>query len=264
MKNSRIVSFVIGALTFPIFLPMGYTQTNTKWAQIGQLGLGIQCGYFWNRDVGVIATGNGQFYYLKSGGVWRSGQKMPDLSTVNSIRCFDGKTLYATVAGKFVYQLWKSLDSGVTWTLLPTQNGDFLGGTDNGPDVYWSYVSNAPAFKGSTVVRLDSLDILSPIDDGELAPPYTSFDGGRTWPRGKLTGPPFFDYDYYAGCGACVDHINKLYYATAEMGNPGMFRSSDSGRSWTCLLSLPQNLVMMDDVEGIYDKTFIQTSIGLY
>ena len=162
-------------------------------------------------------------------------------------------------------ELWRSNDSGVTWNRVPSviDDGNDLG--DNGPDVYWNYKLNSPVLYGSTDVRLDSLNIVSPFDWVGFAPAYTSRDGGQTWSQGAISGPPFpYGYNYASGCGACVDLINKLCYSAAEGGQPGVFRSSDSGRNWVCLLNLPQNLYMMDDIEGIYDKTFIQTSQGLY
>ncbi len=264
MKFRKFVLFL--SVPFVLANTSVHAQINT-WEEIGQIDKGIQCGYFWNRGEGVIATGNGQYYYMKNG-LWRVGQKLGSASLVNSIRCFDGHTLYSPVYSYLNfngYELWKSTDSGVTWNQVPSpiNAGNDIG--DNGPDVYWNYRTNVPVLFGSTTVRLDSLDIVSTADWGAFAPPYTSRNGGQSWPIGTISGPSFPDgYNYAAGCGACVDQINKLYYAAADGGQPGLFRSRDSGRSWVCLLNLPQNLFMMDDVEGIYDKTFIQTSNGMY
>ncbi len=262
MKLRKLVLFLL--VPFTVSNPSVHAQMN-RWEEIGQLGLGIQCGYFWNRDNGVIATGDGQYYYMKNGGGWKAGQKLPKGALVNSIRCFDGSTLYSPVLGyanTSEYELWRSTDSGVTWNQLSA--GIVTNGPgDNGPDVYWNYRLNGPVLRGSTDVRLDSLDIISTWDYTGQGPPTSSLDGGLTWGTGTLTKASIY-YNYYSGCGGCADQINKLYYATAEAGYPGMFRSSDSGRSWTCLTSLPQNLFMMDDVEGLYDKTFIQTSQGMY
>ncbi len=50
---------------------------SVTWRMIGQpLGLGLQCGYFWNRGEGVVVSGAGQFFYLRNG-TWRTGLKLP-------------------------------------------------------------------------------------------------------------------------------------------------------------------------------------------
>src|SRR5581483_1100856 len=196
-----------------------------KWQQIGlRLGLGIQCGYFWNRGEGVIATGSGQFYYLRNG-AWHAGLKLPYGALINSIRCFDGKTLYAPALNRFngASQLWKSVDSGITWSQAYVTNA-WPGQSNNGPDVYWSYRSNATVLWGSTVVRLDSQDLAATFDFFGTGPPSYSTDGGRSWVTRSLLFDSITGYNYYSGSGVCADRINKLYYATSESGYPGMFR----------------------------------------
>ena len=246
-------------------LASGARAQHVTWKQLGgSLGFGIQCGYFWNRGEGVVATGAGQFYYLRNG-VWHTGPKLIYGSSVNSIRCFDGRTLYAPVLYNHrSQQLWQSNDSGVTWSQIPIQYWDanFTGG-NNGSDVYWNYRLNAPVLRGTTTIRLDSADLASTSDYFGEGPAETSFDGGASWGMG-VWNKNVSSYNYYTGGGVCADRTNKLYYSTAEAGQPGMFRSSDSGRTWSVLTSLPQNLFMMDEVNGIYDKTFIQTSLGCY
>ncbi|HET6400317.1 MAG TPA: T9SS type A sorting domain-containing protein [Candidatus Kapabacteria bacterium] len=258
---------IASSTILPMLPSAGYAQGVT-WERIGQLDFGIQCGYFWNSGTGVVVTGQAQFYYMKDGQSWRAGLKLPYGSLVNSIRCFDGTTLYAPVLYEHVSEeLWQSTDSGVTWTQVPANVILNPPAGNNGTDVYWDYRSNAPIMRGTTTARLDSFDIASTSDFFGQGPPPSSTDGGRSWFVGGLAnvGP---NYNYYSGSGACADRVNKLYYACTESGASGMFRSTDSGKYWTCLPiggnALPQNLFMMDDVEGIYDKTFLQTSKGMY
>ncbi|GEM_PF-2616666 len=257
--NRYSASFLTAILTVASLSESALGQT---WQQIGpRLGFGIQCGYFWNRGTGVVATGSGQFYYLR-GGVWKAGQQLPHTSYVNSIRSFDGATLYAPVLrNKNTCQLWISSDSGVTWK--QTSFSSTWNWVD-GPDVWWDYKTQTPVLRGSTDVRLDSQDIVSTFDYWGTGPPNYTLDGGKTWQKGAYVTPPPTSYNVYCGFGACVDLTNKLYYACVESGFPGLFRSSDSGRTWTIITSIPQNLFMMDDVEGIYDHTYIQTSNGIY
>src|SRR5665213_99178 len=251
----RIVRLLLALMAIPLFSSAVHSQT-VSWHKIGQLGIGIECGFFWNRNEGVVATNSRQFYYLKDGKGWRAGLQLRSGSSINSIRCFDGKTLYAAVDFQ---QLWKSTDSGVTWSYVPSAPAT---NPSPGIDVFWNYTTNAPVLRGSIVARLDSLDLISTMDDCD-ATPYFSHDGGRSWINSKFIAPRSYHF-FYAGLGACADLTNKLYYAAGEAGAPEIARSKDTGRTWTPLTSLPQNLFMVDDVEGIYDKTFIQTSKGLY
>ncbi len=260
MMKQHARAFIL--IMLPLLASNAWAQ-SVSWKQVGNaLGFGIQCGYFWNRGEGVVATGAGQIYYLRSG-VWRTGLKLPYGSVVNSIRCFNGKTLYAPVLNRFsgfVYQLWQSNDSGSTWTETSLHSASL--GVD-GADVYWNYWTNSPVMMGSTDVRLDSLDMISTFDYWGQGPPLVSSNGGRSWQFGPLIDS-IAGYNYYSGFGACADLTNKIYYASSESGYPGAFRSVDSGRTWTCVANMPTSLYMLDDIEGIYDKTFIQTNKGLY
>src|SRR5665213_1746489 len=186
-----IARVFLGALAASLaMLPMvtsaGYAQAVT-WERIGQLDFGIQCGYFWNRGEGVVATGNAQFYYMKNGQPWRAGLKLPYGSLVNSIRCFDGTTLYAPVLYLHgLEQLWQSKDSGVTWKQVPATLIQNPPAGNNGTDVYWDYWTNAPIMRGTTTARLDSFDIVSTSDFFGQGPPPCSTDGGRSWFVGGL------------------------------------------------------------------------------
>src|SRR5665213_1000789 len=112
----RIVRLLLALMAIPLFSSAVHSQT-VSWHKIRQLGIGIECGFFWNRNESIVATNSRQFYYLKDGKGWRAGLQLRSGSSINSIRCFDGKTLYAAVDFQ---QLWKSTDSGVTWSYVPS------------------------------------------------------------------------------------------------------------------------------------------------
>ncbi|MDP4200363.1 MAG: hypothetical protein Q8922_15265 [Bacteroidota bacterium] len=218
------------------------------WHYMGKAG--ATCGYFWNARTGVTGYGT-SILYTRDGRTWRDGSGLTGNLFVSSIRCFDGRTLYAAGLNRGVGngEVWKSTDSGVSWSFVFSQPLGINPNGWEGADVYWDYKANAPALRGTTVVSLDSNHLFNTQGDWAA---YRSMDGGISW---KSCGSSI------AGFSAYADPLNKLYYSSQEIGY--ILSSTDSGMTWNSLPKMP-SVAWMDGVEGCGEKIFVRTGVGLY
>ena len=257
MRRSGLLAALV---VLVLGLPHKASAQPYTWRLMVKLPTPIVCGYFWDAGLGVIASDT-QIYYTRDGASWKPSASFPSGYWVNTIRSFDRKTLYAAVmdggatpatnGNRVTSEIWRSNDSGVTWTYVSRSFAQ------NGTDVFWSYIFNAPMQKGSTVARMDSNHLAAAGDDASTlnggaitvpAPQYSS-DGGWTW----NTGAVLSNIGGWGGYSVFADTINRIYYAAIENGW-GLMTSTDLGVTWL-QLTMP-NYGWADGVEGAGDKIY--------
>lgn len=245
-------------------------QQTYTWRQIGQLPAAGgkwdgYCGYFWNAQTGVVANKT-QFYYTRDGHTWIPGKSFPSRCWINSIRCFDGHTLYAPVMyggrdqssyfSNVTAEVWMSADSGVSWQLFQTTKASF------GIDVYWNYVKKSPstAHTFSTVARIDSLNLVGTFDDGNGGWILYSADGGNVWNQINALR---LNFPFELGYGIAADTATRTVWAALESVDPCLVRSTDYGHKWTVMNGLPGKS-WLDDVESAAGRVYYETQHGFY
>ncbi len=170
---------------------------------------------------------SGVYYSDDLGANWKLSAGLPsdNLTVYNTSWIYPVNSAGSLVSGFTPYLLantsqgiYKSLDSGLTWTALPSSPTG-----PNGPMVYtttWSYVEGA-----SPAMRL--------IAAVEGAGVFRSDDGGNTWvisnaglPSGVIS----------PSSGVSQDGSNTQTYYIALDGQ-GAYRSTDRGASWSLFAS---------------------------
>jgi hypothetical protein len=242
---------------------------QTNWRSIGNFpGYYFLTGYFWNAKVGVAGDVH-QLIYTRNGISWNNSSTsgLPVMASRMSMRCFDGKTVYAALLDNFgsvggFAELWSSTDSGASWNRIqqiPLTTA-YVPPFVNGVDVYWDYATNTPVLCGTIVAQLGKYNLVASADDQAILP-YFSWNGGRSWYNGTLV--PSSTFSYGGGYGAWVDTVKHIFYACAEDGPPHIMQSLDSGLTWSFLPVAPPSPFIIDDLEGASDKLFVQGSTGV-
>jgi photosystem II stability/assembly factor-like uncharacterized protein len=205
---------------------MKSTNGGGTWTQInsglGNYTVGMMVMNEYNRNVLIAATSNGIFKTVNAGATW--SRKSPNTNNYKDIKYHTSDTniVYAVEGSVF----YRSTDGGNTFTAI-SGNGTsnltlgtraVIGVSPAAPDYVYVVLAN-PTYKGT----------------------YLSRDKGVTFTQ-KSSTPNIFDYST-SGSGtssqssydmtAVVDTAN---FGIIYVGGINVFRSLDSGATWTCLL----------------------------
>ncbi len=244
-------------LFFGIIVPTIVLAQARVWHSSGQLPSTGICGYFWNEQTGVAATVD-QFFYTRDGLTWQQGSAaLATNSSIYTIRCFDGKTLYAAVSNRTANECWSSTDKGVTWNLVLSVSPKI----NKEVDVFWDYNSNSPQLASGSVARMDGLHLIRSADDSSHTLAYWSNDGGTSWNPPFSVPPPFWD----GGWCAYADTVTKTFFIGSEdLRNSEILESTDYGQTWRVYPPTMPTVHWVDDIEGSGSRLYFQNINGLY
>ncbi|HET6400318.1 MAG TPA: T9SS type A sorting domain-containing protein [Candidatus Kapabacteria bacterium] len=241
-------TLIVSGMLIPSAL---FGQTWT-WHSAGMLPSTGLCGYFWDEQTGAVATLD-QFFYTRDGVTWLPSQTMASDAHIFSIRCFDGKTLYAAVSRRYVDECWSSSDSGITWTLIQS----IARFKAEEVDVYWN---GSPVLVPESVARLDATRLVMSADDFTNAVAQYSQDGGQTWAKSYTTPPS----GWTGGFSSYADTLHHIFYIGSEDGqNPMMLQSPDFGVTWYPTSAMPTSS-WIDDIEGVGGRMYFQNVHGVF
>lgn len=139
---------------------------------------------------------------------------MPTSGTLTGFEVGDASTgiLFATTEEANVDDgfkgVWRSNDGGDNWTQVLTGDVDFVHAASGASDLVIAGISDAYAL---------------------------STDGGVTWASGVINDTSFGDPMSFSA--ASITESDVIYLATTDVMDPGLYKSTDQGASWTHILS---------------------------
>jgi len=147
-----------------------------------------------------------------SGSWQRTGPPGASLITVLAADPSSSGTIYADGWNAGASGLWKSVDAGRTWTAMVTN----------------SFMDASPI--GDLVVVNGGQTFYAADSEGPYI--YASIDGGATWTSSQLTSTG----DGYRGMAVDPQNFATIYLSAPGQG---VFKSTDSGKTWNLLPSSP-------------------------
>ncbi len=315
--TSKILAFIL--VTLLTCTGSSYGQLNSHWKTVfhlpnytdefgqQQLSMGT-CGYFWSKQHGLIAAQgpdpkqgniNGPtIWHTVDGTNWIQSttpindQQKPN-GWITSIYMKNLDTGWASLmAGALTNVLWKTVDGGLSWVVVPgIISGGYQKVTEN-PNAYWdtptgmAEVAGQPETDSILLLMIGKTQYSEPWRDafcsawiGKVGliystapwatqsnglppePPhfYKTVDGGKHW-DGIYCNT--FDYTGW-GLWGC-EKWNAFFIG--RVGGP--YVSFDTGGTWDWISAIktshvPDTLVYTMDVEGASDVVYMQTENNL-
>lgn len=197
------------------------SAVNLNWSQShGPYGNSVWACQITNAGTLLAGLGDGRIYRSADNGASWQTVYSSDATWRKMILLSDNSIL----AGNAHREMIKSVDDGLTWTVL----------TPGFPE----------GFDLRDIVMTQNHDLFAATGDGV----YRSTDNGQSW-----TIVNFTNYSF----SIAVDNNNNLYTATYQ----GVFRSADNGQNWT-MISVGFNATL--SVEYYNSTLYVGTENGLY
>jgi hypothetical protein len=237
-RKSSLAFFCTCAIVISLFFSLAEARAQ-KWAHITTLPTSMYCCYFFDSTHGVVA-GVGSVIWVFNNGAWSSasvpGNENP--TYFQTIRQLKPGVLYAISGADHV---WRSTDSGVTWTATAVSGSFAL-------DAYLTRDSVLHTTYSGTFAKIDTNIAIVTVDDGTAV--QYSTNGGATYNNSAGTTS--------VGYGAYGDSCRRYFFIAGE--DSLVHYSIDSGRTWrTCGPKLGQ-----DNLCGVDGAIVRQAASGVY
>ncbi len=271
------------------------TQAYGVWNKVGQFNDPIACGYFFDRDNGLIGTGNYNnpsamnIWWTSDGGKTWSQAKTPNngYGWVSSIFMEDKLIGYASLYSRD-YSVWKTNDGGKSWIDF-TQGNNYqttcfyktskafvkttwetgvIGGSSiNGGRTYSQVFSGGIGHSNGIDFSSDNVGVVSMGPQGNTFNPTTSWftkDGGQTWSKGNDLQE---SWGIYAVKG--TQKFITVPEGDSRNTNHSVYTSNDGGKNWLQGFSFPGIVDFTGHIAGVGNTIYIQTfsrttNSGLY
>ena len=304
--KSKTVTFI--AVVLLSYVGSGYGQLTPHWKILHSFpGLGT-CGYFWDKQHGLVAVQGSDpkqgnicptIWHTADGINWSQSitpayHELSPNVWITSIYMKNLDTGWASLfAGAPTNVLWKTVDGGLTWVVVP---GIISGGPQDvvgNPDARWDLPTGIVEVAGQSgsdsllLLMIGKIQYSEPwkdafcsawlgkqvgliysappwIQDGNTKKPpvppniHKTTDGGRHWTDIYTTHMDSWGWGMW-GC----EKWNAFFLGDFS----GPYVSTDIGSSWNWHLitdSSKKAIPFTDDVEGANDVVYMQTSNSNY
>ncbi|MCI5055564.1 MAG: YCF48-related protein [Flavobacteriales bacterium] len=186
---------------------------------------------------------------------------------IKGVQFFNADTGFLTVSDPFLNTIYKTIDGGNTWQMLPAagfsiQQSFFV---DENVGFFTEYYGISRTTDGGNTKQLDSLSLqtsdiefidantgfISGANPGlTSAMIYGTTDGGNTWDTLLIHSDPNTFTDNFTE----IDVVNGTTLFSVLENTNVIYTSSDAGVSW--------NTIVVDSADFIVDISFISASVG--
>ncbi|MEI8133726.1 MAG: hypothetical protein WCH46_01465 [bacterium] len=284
---------------FGILSVFGASTSLALWNQVGQFSDPVTCGYFFDRDHGIIGLGDpspGGFnyvgnsplaiYYTNNGGRNWIAATIPTkgVGRITSISMLNTTVGYASMFSDR-YSLWKTTNGGVSWTDISRGSNELL------PCIYattkaivrtvWNGANGGPSMDGGVTFNQvfssgqgysNGIDFTSDNIGVATCGPKGFFsngqqvwytrDGGISWKQGGDIGESWGVYGIKG-----TETFLALPEGDATRPTATIMKSVNGGQSWKAVYSFGGGLNFTGHIAGVGNTTYVQTTSnvnGLY
>ncbi len=218
------------------------SDTGKTWTNVNVNFSGISVIHFYDKNFGLVGTGNGAYLTKNAGASWT--QVLTFTAACRGICFGHTKNEIAVCGGGDLLQL--STDGGNSW-----KSAHPLQGVQWAHDIYYT--------KANELITLLSLD--SPPSNSQI---YVSTDFGTSW--NQKTG--IVDYDTYSishdSCNSGSIYVIAEDYAHTEDGISKIFVSPDGGTTWDNPIPMPAGYFSGSVESGINAVYVPSVKNGIY
>jgi hypothetical protein len=289
----------VGKYALFIFIFCCAGQANGVWNKVGQFNEPIASGYFFDRDNGLIGSGNNgnnggsmSIWWTSNGGTSWNQAKTPTNGNgwISSIFMYDKLTGYASLFSND-YSVWQTTDGGKTWqdftqgnnvratciyktskAYIKTvwdQNYNTLGGSSvNGGRSYSQVFSSGFGWSDGIDFSDDNIGAVTtgptdPIFGGTTSSWFTQ-NAGVTWTQGNALKE---SWGIYAVKG--TQQFITVPEGDMRNTNHSAYKSTDGGNNWAPIYTFQGRPDFTGHIAGVGNTIYVQTfslttNSGLY